>query len=322
MQKREETALAYASDIDNSRIIASAQAGSEPISPKKSIIYLVSIVLGLAFSIGIVWGKEMFTNKVLFRSQIEEYTSTPIVGEISYFNEKNSLFLKGQNNRVFQEQFRQLRAAAGLFSRTNEKKRILITSSIPGEGKSLISSNLALSLSRSGKKVVLLDMDVRNPQFSKIFKLNNSPGVAAYLEEDIDPNKIIERTQFHNLFIIPAGVTKANPTELLLNGKIGELLQSLEEEFDYIVMDTSPVNPVADAYILSDFCDLTLYVVRHKHTPKTFIKTLDETNKFKPLKNLAIVFNGIKPRGFIKGNFGYGYGYGYENKYNEKYLIS
>ena len=322
LQKREETALAYASDIDNSRIIASAQAGSEPIIPKKSIIYLVSIVLGLAFSIGIVWGKEMFTNKVLFRSQIEEYTSTPIVGEISYFNEKNSLFLKGQNNRVFQEQFRQLRAAAGLFSRTNEKKRILITSSIPGEGKSLISSNLALSLSRSGKKVVLLDMDIRNPQFSKMFKLNNSAGVADYLEEDIDPHKIIERTQFHNLFIIPAGVTKANPTELLLNGKIAELLQSLEEEFDYIVMDTSPVNPVADAYILSDFCDLTLYVVRHKHTPKTFIKTLDETNKFKPLKNLAIVFNGIKPRGFIKGNFGYGYGYGYENKYNEKYLIS
>lgn len=322
LQKREETALAYASNIDNSRIIASAQAGSEPIIPKKSIIYLVSVVLGLAFSIGIVWGKEMFTNKVLFRSQIEEYTSTPIVGEISYFNEKNSLFLKGQNNRVFQEQFRQLRAAAGLFRRTNEKKRILITSSIPGEGKSLISSNLALSLSRSGKKVVLLDMDVRNPQFSKMFRLNNSPGVAAYLEEDIDPHKIIERTQFHNLFIIPAGVTNANPTELLLNGKIAELLQSLEEEFDYIVMDTSPVNPVADAYILSDFCDLTLYVVRHKHTPKTFIKTLDETNKFKPLKNLAIVFNGIKPRGFIKGNFGYGYGYGYENKYNEKYLIS
>lgn len=279
-------------------------------------------MLALALSIGIVLAKEMFTSKILFRSEIEEYTSTPIVGEISYFNEKKSLFLKGQNNRVFQEQFRQLRAAAGLFSKTIEKKRILITSSIPGEGKSLISSNLALSLSRSGKKVVLLDMDIRNPQFSRMFKLNNSVGIAGFLEEDIDPAKIIEGTEFHNLFIIPAGVTKANPTELLLNGKLPELFQYLDEEFDYIVIDTSPVNPVTDAYILSDFCDLTLYVVRHKYTPKTFIKTLDETNRFKPLKNRAIVFNGIKPRGFIKGNFGYGYGYGYENKYNEKYLIS
>lgn len=322
LQKREETALAYASNIDNSRIIASAQAGGEPVSPKKSVIYSISIVLALALSIGIVLAKEMFTSKILFRSQIEEYTNTPIVGEISYFNEKKSLFLKGQNNRVFQEQFRQLRAAAGLFSKTIEKKRILITSSIPGEGKSLISSNLALSLSRSGKKVVLLDMDIRNPQFSRMFKLNNSVGIAGFLEEDIDPVKIIEGTEFHNLFIIPAGVTKANPTELLLNGKLPELFQYLDEEFDYIVIDTSPVNPVTDAYILSDFCDLTLYVVRHKYTPKTFIKTLDETNRFKPLKNRAIVFNGIKPRGFIKGNFGYGYGYGYENMYNEKYLIS
>lgn len=322
LQKREETALAYASNVDNSRIIANAQAGGEPVSPKKNIIYLISIVLALVTSIALVWAKEMFTNKILFRSEIEDFTSTPIVGEISYFDEKKSILLKGQNNRVFQEQFRQLRAAAGLFSKTSKKKKILITSSIPGEGKSLISSNLALSLSRSGKKVVLLDMDIRNPQFSKIFKLNTSAGIAGFLEEDIDPDKIIEETQFHNLFIIPAGVTKANPTELLLNGKIAELFQYLEEEFDYIVMDTSPVNPVTDAYILSDFCDLTLYVVRHKYTPKTFIKTLDETNKFKPLKNLAIVFNGIKPRGFIKGNFGYGYGYGYENKYNEKYLIS
>ncbi len=165
-------------------------------------------------------------------------------------------------------------------------------------------------------------MDIRNPQFSKMFKLNNSAGIAGFLEEDIDPYKIIDKTDFHNLFIIPAGVTKANPTELLLNGKLGELFQYLEEEFDYIIADTSPVNPVTDAYILSDYCDLTLYVIRHKYTPKTFIKTLNDTNRFKPLKNMAIVFNGIKPRGFIKGNFGYGYGYGYENKYNEKYLIS
>lgn len=322
LQKREETALAYASNIDNSRIIASAQAGGDPVSPKKSIILLVAVILAFATAIAIVMAKEMFTSKILFRSQIEDYTRIPIVGEISYFKEKKSLFLKGQNNRVFQEQFRQLRAAAGLFNKTNTKKKILVTSSVPGEGKSLISANLALSLSRSGKKVVLLDMDIRNPQFSKIFKLGDSAGIAGFLEESIDANDIVEATEFHNLYIIPAGTTKANPTELLLSGKLTDLFNYLEEEFDYIIVDSSPVSLITDAYILSDFCDLTLYVVRHKYTQKTFIKTLDETNKFKPLKNLAIVFNGIKPRGFIKGNFGYGYGYGYENKHNEKYLLS
>lgn len=322
LQKREETALAYAADIENSRIIAPAQPSIVPVSPKKNIVYLASIMLAFVFGIGTVLAKEMFTGRIMFRSEIEDFTNIPIAGEISYFNEKKSIFLKGQNNRQIQEQFRQLRAATGLFSKTNTKKKILITSSISGEGKSLISANLALSLARSGKRVVLLDMDIRNPQFSKIFKLRNSIGIAEFLEEDIKPGEIIEETEFHNLYIAPAGVTRANPTELLLNGKLTDLFQYLEEEFDYILVDTSPVSPVTDAYILSDFCDLTLYVVRHKYTPKTFIKKLDDNNRFKPLKNMMIVFNGIKPRGFIKRDFGYGYGYGYENKYNEKYLIS
>jgi capsular exopolysaccharide synthesis family protein len=322
LQKREETALAYASDINNSRVISRAQTAVTPVSPRKSIVYLASLMLAFVVSVGTVLAKEMFTGKIMFRSEIENYTHTPIVGEISYFSDKKSIFLKGQNNRVIQEQFRQLRAAAGLFSKDHSKKKILVTSSIPGEGKSLISANLALSLARSGKKVVLLDMDIRNPQFSRIFKLRNSVGIAEYLEENIEPAEIVEGTEFHNLSIIPAGATKANPTELLLNGKLPGLFNYLEEEYDYIVVDTSPVSPVTDAYIVSDFCDLTLYVVRHKHTPKMFIKKLDDNNRFKPLKNLFIVFNGIKPRGFIKRDFGYGYGYGFENKHNEKYLIS
>lgn len=322
LQKREETALAYASNIDNSRVISRAQTTTSPVSPKKSIVYLASVMLAFMFGVGTVLFKEMFTGNVMFRSQIEEYTHVPIVGEISYFNDKKSIFLKGQNNRAIQEQFRQLRAASGLFSKSHTKKKILVTSSIPGEGKSLISSNLALSLARSGKKVCLLDMDIRNPQFSKLFKLRNSVGIAEFLEENIAPAEIVEETEFHNLFIVPAGATKGNPTELLLNGKLSELFSYLEEEFDYIVVDTSPVSPVTDAYIVSDYCDLTFFVVRHRYTPKAFIKKLDDTNRFKPLKNMVIVFNGIKPRGFIKRDYGYGYGYGYENKHNEKYLLS
>lgn len=322
LQKREETALASASDVNNSRIISRAQTGIIPVWPKKNIILLGSFMLAFMVGIGIVLFKEMFTGKVMFRSEVEDFSHFPIVGEISYFKDRKSIFLKGQNNRVIQEQFRQLRAAAGLFSKTHTKKKILVTSSIPGEGKSLISANLALSLSRSGKKVCLLDMDIRNPQFSKIFKLRNSVGIAEFLEEDMDPNAIVEATEFHNLYIIPAGATKGNPTELLLNGKLTELFNYLEDEFDYVIVDTSPVNPVTDAYIVSDYCDLTLYVVRHRYTPKAIIKKLDDTNKFKPLKNMVIVFNGVKPRGFIKRDYGYGYGYGYENKYNEKYLIS
>lgn len=321
LQKREETALAYASNLVNSKIVSPAQSTIAPVSPKRNIIYLVAVVLAFVFSMALVSFKELFTGKILFRSHIEKYTNIPIVAEISNFKEKKGILVKGNNNRVIQEQFRQLRAATGLFSKTNTKKKILVTSSIPGEGKSVISANLALSLSRSGKKIALLDLDIRNPEISKNFQVSKTIGVANFLEGNIKPAEIINSSDFPNLDIIPAGETKENPTELLLNGKLAELFEYLEATYDYIVMDTPPVNSVTDAYILSELCDFSLYVIRHKYTPKTFIKKLDDNNKMKPLKNISIVFNGIKPRGFIKGDYGYGYGYGYESKSKEKYLL-
>lgn len=198
------------------------------------------------------------------------------------------------------------------------KKKILITSSISGEGKSLICTNLAYNLSLSGKKVVLLDMDLRNPQSSKIFKVNRTVGIAEFLEGALEPYEIIKSTEKKNLCIISAGTPNTNPTELLLNGRINHLLEYLEQSFDYILIDSAPVGPVTDAYILSNYCGLTLYVIRHRYTPKTCIKKLDDNNKIKVLKNIAIVFNGIKPRGFIKGDYGFGYGYGHENGYGYK----
>ncbi|MEO7802491.1 MAG: polysaccharide biosynthesis tyrosine autokinase [Ginsengibacter sp.] len=320
LQKREETALAYASNVANMKIVASAQTSLTPITPKANIIYLMAISLGLLLGAAIVVFKDLFTNKILFRTNIENLTKIPIIGEISNFSEKGNL--KGQNNRAIQEQFRQLRAAAGLYSKANTIKKILLTSSISGEGKSLVSANLALSLSRSGKKVVLVDLDIRHPQLEKLFTVQNEVGMAQYLETEIPESEIIQVSEFNNLHLVTAGRTSANPTELLLNGKLSSFLTYLEQSFDFIVIDTSPVGPVTDAYILSDFCDLTLYVVRHNYTPTSYIKKLDRNIKSMPLKNVAIIFNGIKARGFINKNFGYGYGYGYENKANEKYLVS
>lgn len=320
LQKREETALAYASNVANMKIVASAQTSFTPITPQPKIIYLIAITLGLLLGAAIVLFKDLFTNKILFRTSIETLTKIPIIGEISSFNEKGNL--KGQNNRAIQEQFRQLRAAAGLYNKNNTVQKILLTSSISGEGKSLVSANLALSLSRSGKKVVLIDLDIRHPQLEKLFIAKNEVGIAQYLENEVSGSEIIQPSDFNNLYLITAGATTANPTELLLNGRLSSLFSYLEKNFDFIVIDTSPVGPVTDAYILSEFCDLTLYVVRHNYTPTSYIKKLDRNIKLMPLKNVAIIFNGVKARGFINKNFGYGYGYGYENKANEKYLVS
>jgi Mrp family chromosome partitioning ATPase len=147
-----------------------------------------------------------------------------------------------------------------------------------------------------------------------------SPGISEYLQGLYEPEEIIRRSDFNeNLFIIPAGsAPDAHPSELLENGRITELLNYSNEIFDWVIIDTAPVNAITDAYLLANKCDVTLYVIRHGYTPKVFIQRLDQNNKNNRLNNIAIVFNGIRPRGFGKHHYGYGYGYGYVYNENNK----
>ena len=318
LQKREETVLSYAPSVEDSKVIDMAGSTSTPISPKPMYIYLMAIMGAFAAGIAFITGKELLNSKVLFRSEIAEYTNAPIVAELSFVKpEKAGTFTAPTEASVI-EQFRQLRATLGLYGRTFTKKKILVTSSIPGEGKSYVSSNLAFSLASSGKKVALLDFDLRNPNTSLLFDLYKEIGLIEYLNTDITPHSSIRETAFSNLSIIPAGVDVGDHTELLLNGKLELLFKYLEETFDYLIIDTPPVDLVSDAYLLSEFCDITLLVMRHAYTPKSLIQRLRTDNKLAHLNNVAIVFNGVKPRGFVKGHYGYGYGYGYENKYTDK----
>jgi len=318
LRKREEAALLQVSTISDTRAIDNAESSVEPVSPKPKLIFAAALILALLIGIGYVSYKEFMNSKVLFRSQIEEKCSIPIVAEIAKSNSKNSLVVNDPKMIVLSEQFRHLRAAIGIFGKITKKKRILVTSSIPGEGKSFIANNLALSLAMSGRKVVMMDMDLRNPKTSNVFKLSGKIGMAQYLEESFDPAEIVYKTEFDNLFVIPAGSAEENATELMLHGNLRELMEYLESRFDYIVMDAAPVDPVTDAYVLSEFVTTTLYVVRHNYTPETMVELLDQNAKVKTLKNMAIVFNGIKPRGILMKGYGYGYGYGYNNVYGNK----
>lgn len=194
----------------------------------------------------------------------------------------------------------------------------MITSSIPGEGKSFVSTNLALSLANSDKKVVFLDFDLRNPSTSALFEAIEHPGIIEYLKDGLQPYEVVKTTPFNNLSLIPAGIDIGDHTELLLNHRMEELFRFVEENFDYVVIDTPPLDLVSDAHLISEFCDVTLLVIRHAYTPKGLIQRLAQNNKLSTLHNIAVVFNGVKPRGFVKGQYGYGYGYGYENKYGNK----
>lgn len=318
LQKKEEAVISQASTIPSSIIVDRAESSYTPISPKPLKIYLLAFIVPLAIGIGTITIKETFNSKVLFRQEIEELTSYPIIGEIANDKTKSPIAVH-ENARTFvSEQFRQLRVAICLGRHKQDCSRILITSTISGEGKSYIAINLACSFAINDKKTVLLELDLNNPTVYKAANISNSPGISEYLQGRVEKEDIIKRTDlYENLFVVPAGLCpEKHPSELLENGKVQEFLNYLSELFDYVIIDTAPVGSITDAYILSQACHMTLYVVRHNYTPKIYLERLDQNNSSNKLNNISIVFNGIRPRGFGKHHYGYGYGYGYV--YNEK----
>lgn len=320
LQKREESEIAYASDVSNSRVVDYAQAGGNPVSPKRNLIYIAWIVFFLGLCGAFIFIKEFLTGKILYRGEIESLTSIPIIGEIAFNKSKEDIVIEKGRRSFIAEEFRKLRISLSFLGIDSFHKKILITSSISGEGKSFISSNLAISLSLTGKKVVLVDMDLNNPTIDKILKVARDGGVTEFLEGGKDPEQIIKHVKEHeNLFFISAGaVLPENPSELLSNGKVIELINYLENIFDVVLIDTSPIVLVTDGYLLTGLCDATLFVVRHKYTPKMLVKRLDDNGHVNPINNPAIIFNGVKMRGFFKNNYGYGYDYVYGNKENKR----
>lgn len=320
LEKREQTALASSSATSDSKIIDYANSSILPVSPKKMLTYFGALALFGGLGIGFVSLKEMMNKKILFRSEIESLTSVPVIAEISATKDKESLLKSSSKVSIVAEQFRHLRASIGLFGRKKEIKikRILVTSSVPGEGKTYISTSLATSLALAGNRVVLVDLDIRKPRTSAIMGLDQQAGVAEFLDGSKTPEEIISATEVKNLFVVSAGRGEENSRELILSGRLEILIDYLNDAFDYIVLDASPIDPVSDSYTFSEFCDITLFIIRHNRTPKTMVQILDNNNKFKALKNPRIVFNGIRSRGIMKKMYGYSYGYGYENVYRDR----
>jgi tyrosine-protein kinase Etk/Wzc len=319
LQKREESILSFSSTISDNRIVDNAQAGNVAVSPNKKVIYAAAVLALLFISLFFITVRESFTGKIMYRREIEELTHVPIIAEIAHDNTNKPIIVEPGKRTYGTEEFRKIRVSLSYVGVDATHKKILVTSSISGEGKSFIAVNLAISIASTGKKVVLVDMDLNNPTIGKILALNQEVGVSDFLMGHKKPEQIVGNVRaFDNLFYISAGTPVDGPSELMVNGKVPELISYLDKNFDMVVIDTSPVVLVTDAYLLSALCNTTLYVVRHKYTPKMIIKRMDDNNTINPLHNTAIIFNGVKGRGFFKNSYGHGYGYGYVYGYNKE----
>ncbi len=195
LQKREETALSFSSAVADSRVIDRAESSDVPVSPKRQLIYLASIIAALAMGIGVISIKEMLTRTVQDRKDIEKYTDIPFLGEVMYDRSKSPIVITEGKRSFIAEQFRQLRTSLGYMGIDERHKRILITSSISGEGKSFIAANLGISLALMGKKVVLLELDLRKPKLSEQFNISRTTGLSNYLIGKLPASELTRTTE-------------------------------------------------------------------------------------------------------------------------------
>ena len=317
LQKREETALSSAGTTPDLRVLE--KGGSYgPIKPVPNNFYMAGLFLGFLAAVIFVLLREQFNRKILFRSEIEEKTKVPVVAEIMQTGTKETIAISEGKRTIIAEQFRSLRTNLSFMGLNETQKTLLVTSSISGEGKSFIALNLAMSITLTGKRVALMEMDLRKPKLSKYLGIKRDPGISNYLINKADIDSIVKDTQYPNLFVVSAGPIPPNPTELIGSTKFAEMMDLLKERFDYIIIDSAPIGPVTDSQLLGVFADTTVYVVRHGLTPKIFLRMIDDLYQQKKFNNMSIVFNGLKRRGisFLSYGYGYGgYGYGYGYTY-------
>jgi capsular exopolysaccharide synthesis family protein len=309
LQKREEAALTFASQVADSRLVNDAQAGGI-ISPNRQNVYLQWIISAIVLGAVFIFIRENLNRNILSRTEVEKITVAPVVAEIAFNKSSEAVVVEQGSRTLIAEQFRYLRTSLNYIGIGVGKKKILFTSSISGEGKSFITTNLGATLAITGKKVVVLEMDLRKPKLSEMLNLDKNTGLSDYFIGSKTITEIVKSTQVPNMSLISSGAIPPNPAELLMNGRLPELLNELEAMFDYVLIDTAPVSPVTDAYIISPYCDATLYVVRQGRTPRVLIQKLNDLLRNKRLKNLSIVFNGVKQKRF-GSYYGYGYTYGY-----------
>lgn len=311
LQRREETALLLASEVSNTRIIDEPRVGMA-VSPNSKRVYIFFFLLAISIPAIYILLLEYFDTRIYSKSDITSIIDAPFMGSIVNIGKDSKIIIEEGSRSVIAESIRLLRSNLNFLVKSADKYTVLMTSSISGEGKTFLSLNLAASLAFSGKKVVVVGMDLRKPKLSLYLNGTRAEiGVANYL---IGQNQNLEELcipvqGYDGLFIMDGGPVPPNPSELIMGSNMPKLLNSLKESFDYVIIDSPPVGLVADAYSFKEHVDCTLYVTRHGLTRKPQLSTLMDAYFNKKLPNLAVILNGVEQ--------GIGYGYSSYGYYDE-----
>lgn len=312
LQKREESAISLAMTANKARVIDLAFTFKKPESPKKMIALLASIVFGILLPFTYIYLKELFNNTIESSKDISKRTSIAIISEIPRLGRKENPLIQMNDVSPIAEAFRILVTNLNfVLPKKDSAKIILITSSTKGEGKTFVSSNMAIALASPKRKVLLIGSDIRNPQLQRYDPTKfGAIGLTEYLSMNVTSAKEITHQSPFSLYcdIIYSGNIPPNPIDLLENGKYQELIDSLRDQYDYIIVDCAPLMLVTDTFIIAHIADATLYITRSEKSEKSFIDFANHATEGKKLNHVNIVLNDVTKRNFGYGNtLGYGY---------------
>ena len=319
LQRREETAIASISNKSNYSNIDAASYSQVPIEPKESQLKTFAFLLGLVIPIALLYIIDLLNDKIVSRNDIVAKTDIPVIGEISHLDGNDELVVN-KSRSMIAEQFRIIRSNLQFLlpvTKDTKAKTFLIASTISGEGKSFISTNLAGVLELTGKKVALLEFDLRKLKSLKVIKNEEfNKGITNFLIGQTDDINDLAYyiDEFPNLHVYKTGPLPPNPSELMIGDRMDILFDKLKESYDYIVIDSAPVGLVSDAFALDKYSDSTIYIFRQRYSLKKQIDFVNELKTLGKLKNIVLVVNDINPSGKY-GYYGYGYTYGYRYNY-------
>ncbi|WP_221394608.1 polysaccharide biosynthesis tyrosine autokinase [Dyadobacter sp. NIV53] len=310
LQKREEISVSNATQMDSDRIIDPPYA-IQPRNIYKYLAIAAALLLGFIAPVGLIFTRNLISSKITDLNEIEDTSGIPVIGELPYHALKDSVTVRDSHATVIGEQFRTLRISLNYLLENVERGRVmLITSGLPGEGKSFVSSNLGFTLALSSRRTIILELDMRKPKMAGILNRSNEHmGVSEFLNGKANIEDIIQHSETtEKPDFISSGAMVRNPSELLERTLLKELIQNLRKLYDHIIIDSPPVHLVPDAMILSHLADVTLYVIRQGLTEKSELNFLGKLSSNKKLSNIQIIFNGVHWKK-------YGYGYNYEHTY-------
>lgn len=340
LQKREENLITLSSSAYKAKQIEEPIVAG-PVSPKKKMILLSAFILGLILPYLYYFTRNFFRYRIENEQDLADLSDVPLFGTVPFVKALSkgtrTIVLKENHNSMMMEVYRALRSNLP-FVLSPGQNVILFTSSTSGEGKTCVASNLGTSMAFTGKKVLLMGLDIRKPRLAGLFNLSDTDaGISNFLTRDAKDfeylDNLIQKTDISdNLDVLPAGTIPPNPAELLERDNLANAVEYLKQKYDYIIMDTAPIGLVSDTLSIAKLADVVLYVVRANYTLKADISFLNSLNADGKLPNLNVVFNGVKQEatkdysyrhygsyGYGKG-YGYGYGHGYGYGYGDAKL--